>query len=110
VSCIDKTRRDARCENANRTRLAAVAFRNLNPTHRWCPVRAQSNTIQQRLQIGSEIDFVVGGRLAIDSHRTVFAGAAIRFEQPLKINQVSKTRESQLRRTFRQLGYPMLFR
>ena len=41
----------------------------------------------------------------IDFHRTVFTGTAIRFEQPLMIKQVSKTCESQLRRTFRQLGY-----
>jgi hypothetical protein len=66
--------------------------------------------VKQRLQIGSQISFIVGGRLAIDSHRTVFTGAAIRFKQPLEINQVSQARENQLRRTLRQLGYPMLFR
>jgi hypothetical protein len=68
------------------------------------------NSVQQRLQIGRQIRFVVGGRLTVDSHRTVFTSAAIRFQQPFQIKQVSKACENQLRRTFRQLGYPMLFR
>jgi hypothetical protein len=68
------------------------------------------DTIQQRLQIGRQICFVAGSRLTVDSHRTIFTRAAIRFQQPIKINQVSKACENQLRQTFRQLGYPMLFR
>jgi hypothetical protein len=67
------------------------------------------DSVQQRLQIGCEISFIVGSRLAIDSCRTVFTSAAVRFTQPFQINQVSEACENQLRRTLRQLGYPMLF-
>jgi hypothetical protein len=91
--------------NSNRSRFAVGAFWNLNPTHGWCAVSPRMDTIQQRLQIGRQIRFVTGGRLTVDSHRTVFSRAAIRFQQPIKINQVSKDCENQLRRTFCQLSY-----
>ncbi len=68
------------------------------------------DSVQQRLQIGCQISFVVGGRLAIDSRRAVFTSAAIRFPQPFQINQMNQACENQLRRTLRQLGDPMLFR
>src|ERR1043166_9778147 len=84
------------------TFFAAVAFRNLDPTHRWCSVGSRSDTLQQRLQIGTEIYFVVGSRLAIDSPRAVFTRAAIGFAHPLDINQVSQAREYQSGRRFRQ--------
>jgi hypothetical protein len=80
--------------NSNRASFAAGAFRNLNPTHGWCAVSSRMDTIQQRLQIGRQICFVAGGRLTVDSHRTIFTRAAIRFQQPIKINQVSKACEN----------------
>jgi hypothetical protein len=75
--------------NANRTRFVAIAFRNPHATHWRRPIRSRPDLIQQRLQIGLEIDLVVGSRLAVDSRRTVFTVATIRFEQPLDIDQVS---------------------
>jgi len=59
--------------------------------------------------MGIEIGFVIDCRLAIDPHRPVFTSTAVGFLEPLQIHQVAEARETQRRRTSRQLGDPMRF-
>jgi len=65
--------------NAQRTSFPARPFRNVNPSHRRCPVPARLGLLQQSLEVALQIPLVVGRRLAIDARRRILARAVVRL-------------------------------
>ena len=61
-------------------------------------------------RLSSRFSLVVGPGLSVHARGPVLAGPVERRFQPVDVHQVGQRSESHLRRLFRQLCYPLLFR
>jgi hypothetical protein len=97
--------------NSDRASLGSrAAFRNMHTSHRRRAVRAGFRAVEQALQVSLQILFVVSRGHSVYAHRSILAGASIRFLQPVDVHQVGQRGERHLRRLLRQRCYPFLFR
>jgi site-specific DNA recombinase len=87
-----------------------AAFRNVHSSHGRSAVRAGLRAVEQALEIALQVALVFFRGHSVHAHGAVLARALVRFLQPIKVHQVGQRSERHLRRLFRQLCYPFLFR
>ena len=97
--------------NSDRASLGSRArLGNMHPPHRRCPVRPGLRPVQERLEVGLQVFRVLGPGLSVHARCPVLAGPVEGRFEPVDVHQIGQRSESHLRRSFRQLGYPLLFR
>ena len=96
--------------NADGPRLAPSAFRDVNPTHRWRPVRARLGPFQQRPEVLLQVPLVVRGRLAVHARRSILARPPVGLAQPRQVEMLVQGGQRLPGHLFRQLCYPLLSR
>ena len=97
--------------NSDRASLGSRArLGNVHTPHRRCPVRPGLRPVQERLEVRLQVLRVLGPGLSVHARCPVFAGPVEGRFQPVDVHQIGQRSESHLRRSFRQLGYPLLFR
>jgi hypothetical protein len=83
----------------------------MHTPHRWCAVVVtRLRPVEQRAEVLLQIRFVLGCRLTIHSHRTIFAGASEGLVEPLDVHVMQQGPELRLRHLPRQFRYPIEFR
>ena len=95
--------------NAQRP-FRAIRFGDVVAAHRWGDIAARLDPVQEVVKIGLQILLVVGARHTVNARRTVLAGAPIRLDHPLEVDEVMQRREHPFRVLPRLFGYPLLFR
>ena len=73
-------------------------------------IRGVRAAVKEALKVIPQLPFVLGRGHSIHAHRSVLAGASVRFFEPVDVHQIGQRCERHLRRLFRQLRYPLLFR
>jgi site-specific DNA recombinase len=84
--------------NADGTRLFRFArLGDVHPTHWRRTIPTGFEPLEQARQVRFQVSFVLRRRHAVDTRRTVLAGAPVRLAQPLLIDVVRQRAQRQLR-------------
>ena len=91
----------------DRSGLATVPFRDVHPPHRRSPIAARLRPLEQRPEVLLQVLRIRLGRLAVDAHGAVLAGASVRLEEQIEVDVMGERRERLVRATSRQLHDPL---
>jgi len=94
----------------DRPGLGPTCLRDVHPPHGRGPIRSRLGPLEQRPEVRLQVLRVRLGRLAVDAHGAVLAGASVRLFEKVEIDGVSQGRERCLRHRPRLLRDPLEFR